>query len=205
MPPEVKLGWERMDVREQATSDDRLLDGEDPGTKDPEVVRRWIAVYAELIAFKQDLISRIELEHRAADPAAKPEVSLDLDLVKREKARLEGRLSFWRSRQLLLGDVMDEGGGASQRAFGDSALRLSRREAQLLAFFTRNAEMRFAANALATLAWHDHALSAAQVRNYVSRLRSKLQLVEAPCRIETVEGGGYRLVWSRTNDRPKSD
>jgi hypothetical protein len=113
MPPGVKLGPERMEVREQATSDDRLLDGEDPGTRDPEVVRRWTAVYAELIAFKQDLISRIELEHRAADPAAKAEVSLDLDLVKREKARLEGRLSFWRSRQLLLGDVMDEGGGLS--------------------------------------------------------------------------------------------
>ena len=133
-----QAGPERMEVREQATSDDRLLDGEDPGTRDPEVVRRWTAVYAELIAFKQDLISRIELEHRAADPAAKAEVSLDLDLVKREKARLEGRLSFWRSRQLLLGDVMDEGGGFSQRALGDSALQLSRREAQLLASFTRN-------------------------------------------------------------------
>jgi len=44
-----------------------------------------------------------------------------------------------RSRQLLLlGDVMDEGGGFSQRALGDSALQLSRREAQLLASFTRN-------------------------------------------------------------------
>lgn len=107
-----QAGPERMEVREQATSDDRLLDREDPGTRDPEVVRRWTAVYAELIAFKQDLISRIELEHRAADPAAKAEVSLDLDLVKREKARLEGRLSFWRFRQLLLGDVMDEGGGS---------------------------------------------------------------------------------------------
>ena len=63
-----------MEVREQATSDDRLLDGEDPGTGDPGVVRRWTAVYAELIAFKQDLISRIELEHRAAAPHASTQI-----------------------------------------------------------------------------------------------------------------------------------
>lgn len=60
-------------------------------------------------------------------------------------------MGFWRSRQLLLGDVLDEGGAASQPAIGDSALRLSRREAQLLAFFTRNPQTRFAANALAII------------------------------------------------------
>jgi len=204
VPPEGKLGWERMDVKAQA-SDDRLLDGEDPGTKDPEVAGRWTAVYAELLAFKHDLLSRIEIEHQAADPAAKGEISLDLDLVKHQIARLEHRLTFWRSRQLVLGDVLDGEGPASQRALGERALRLSRREAQLLTFFTRNPDTRFAASALATLAWHDHALSAAQVRNYVSRLRAKLQLVDATCHIETVEGSGYRLTWGRTDDGSESD
>jgi DNA-binding response OmpR family regulator len=171
-----------------------LLAGEDPGTNDPEAVRRWTSIYTELIAFKTDLVSRIEAERGRLGPAPRAEISRDLEMVSQEKARLEARLAFWRVRQLRLGESLD-GKELLHLVFGDKDLRLSRREAQLLGFLASNTDTRFAAQVLATRAWHDHALSAAQVRNYVSRLRQKLQQADAPCRIETVGGNGYSLTW----------
>lgn len=171
-----------------------LLAGEDPGTNDPEAVRRWTSIYTDLIAFKTDLVSRIEAERGRLDPAAREEISRDLEMVSQEKARLEARLAFWRVRQLRLGESLD-GKELLHLVFGDKDLRLSRREAQMLGFLASNTNTRFAAQVLATRAWHDHALSAAQVRNYVSRLRQKLQQADAPCRIETVGGNGYSLTW----------
>jgi DNA-binding response OmpR family regulator len=172
----------------------RLLEGEDPETTDLEAIRRWASIYAELLAFKHDLAARMRAEHERLPEAAKNEVSLDLELIERQMDRLKRRLGFWRSRQLRMGGML-ESPASLDLAFGEKSVRLSRREAQLFSFLSRNAEKGVATAVLAAAAWHDSALSAAQVRNYVSRLRQKLDFVGAPCRIETLDGRGYRLAW----------
>jgi DNA-binding response OmpR family regulator len=176
-----------------ALDDSRLLEGEDPSTDDPEAVGRWAAIYAELVAFKRDVASRIQAEHDRVSPPARIEVSRDLELVERESERLQRRLSFWRGRQLRLGTLPGRNG--LELGFGDRSVRLSRREAELLSFLARNPDRVFASSALAARAWHDSTLRGAQVRNYISRLRQKLEFVAAPCRIDTVEGG-YRVTWT---------
>jgi DNA-binding response OmpR family regulator len=187
-------GEERATTAAGAAVDDRrLLEGEDPSTDDPEAVGRWAAIYAELLAFKRDVASRIRAEHDRVSPPARVEVLRDLQLVERESERLQRRLSFWRGRHLRLGILPGRNG--LELGFGDRSVQLSRREAELLAFLARNPGRVFGSAALATRAWHDSTLRAAQVRNYVSRLRQKLELVAAPCRIDTVKGG-YRVTWT---------
>jgi DNA-binding response OmpR family regulator len=176
-----------------AVDDSRLLEGEDPSTDDPEAVGRWAAIYAELLAFKRDVAFRIRAEHDRVSPPAKVEVLRDLQLIERQSERLQRRLSFWRGRQLRLGTLPGRNG--LELGFGGRSVRLSRREAELLAFLARHPDRVFGSAALAAQAWHDSTLRAAQVRNYVSRLRQKLEFVAAPCRIDTVEGG-YRVTWT---------
>ena len=175
--------------------DSRLLEGEDPETTDLEAVRRWAAIYAELLAFKRDLADRMRAEQERLPAVAKPEVSMDLKLVEREMERLKRRLVFWRARHLRMSGMWDAL-GTLDLAFEERSVRLSRREAQLFSFLARNPDRGFGTPALAAGAWHDSALSSAQVRNYVSRLRQKLDFVGAPCRIETLDGRGYRLTWT---------
>jgi hypothetical protein len=188
-----------VNAEEQGVEGTDLLEGEDPHTTDPEAVRRWTSIYTDLIALQTDLVSRIAGERGPIDPAAGVEISRDLEMVGREKGRLEARLAFWRVRQLRLGEFLD-GTELPHLVFGGGALRLSRREGQLLGFLASNPNTRFAAQVLASRAWHDHALSAAQVRNYVSRLRQKLREAGAPCHIVTVGGNGYSLIWTRPDE-----
>jgi hypothetical protein len=178
-----------------AVDDSRLLEGEDPSTEDPEAARRWVAIYSELQVFKRDVASRMRAKHEELPGPARVEVMRDLQLVESQMARLQRRLSFWRARQLRLGGIPPEHNGL-ELGFGETSVRLSRREAQLLSFLAQNPGRIFSSKALATRAWHDPTLSAAQVRNYLSRVRHKLQFVLAPCRIETVDRRGYCLEWT---------
>ena len=173
----------------------RLLEGEDPESTDPEAARRWVGVYSELLAFKQEVASRTRAELERLPAAGKREIEFDLALVERQTSRLESRLSFWRQRQLDQRGLLD-GDEQPRLSVGGRTSRISRRERQLLAFLVANPEKPFRASALAARAWRDPGLSPAQVRTYVSRLREKLVKVEAPCRIEASPGSGYRLTWS---------
>ena len=180
-----------------AAAEPRLLEGEDPETDDPEAARSWVVVYSELYGFKRDLEARMEGALGRMAAPARTEISADLAVVRAQLGRLESRLAFWRERQLLLAGLLQHT-GEPRLSFGGRTLRMSRREAQLLSFLARNSETAFRATALAARAWRDPALSAAQVRNYVSRLRHKLDAVQAPCRIEAADGSGYRLSWTST-------
>jgi DNA-binding response OmpR family regulator len=184
-----------VEAEARAAAEPRLLEGEDPDTDDPEAARSWVVIYAELSGFKRDLAARMERALETMAPPARSEIAADLALVRAQLARLEDRLAFWRERQLVLAGLL-QNPEEPQLSFGGRTLRMSRREAQLLSFLARNPDASFTAPALAARAWRDPALSAAQVRNYVSRLRQKLDAVQAPCRIEAADGSGYRLTWT---------
>ena len=77
---------------------DRLLDGEDPGTTNRTEAVHWLWVYAELLGFKRDVVDEAETKGSSLPPAALEEVSTDMKLLEAERQRLERRYKFWRSR-----------------------------------------------------------------------------------------------------------
>lgn len=82
---------------------DRLLPGEDPGTKDLEDVELWLQVYREMIGVKQDLITRLDGHLRGLSEPAQAELnSIDNTLMKEQVARFQRRLEFWQSRRAEL-------------------------------------------------------------------------------------------------------
>lgn len=76
---------------------------------------------------------------------------------------------------------------------GNSAISLTRREWQLLAFFLATPNQFFAASEVASQAWGPEA-SSEQFRSYVTRLRQKLSPFKPYCALVTEKGKGYCLV-----------
>ena len=77
---------------------DRLLEGEDPDTTDPEEAERWLAAYGELLGFKHDVVGQAESSAEGLPERAMPEAEADLTLLRSERERLQRRYDFWRKR-----------------------------------------------------------------------------------------------------------
>ncbi len=84
-----------------AVDPDRLLDGEDPKTRYVEDAAHWIAVYAELLLFKERLVDAAgEAMRTMTEAHARDEVGkTDLIVLTSERDRLRRRLDFWKERQ----------------------------------------------------------------------------------------------------------
>ena len=82
---------------------DRLLDREDPSTTEPEEAAHWLAVYQELLAFKEQVLAATESGVQALPATALSEAEIDLTLLKSERKRLHERYLFWRGRAVALG------------------------------------------------------------------------------------------------------
>lgn len=82
----------------------RLLDREDPATTDPEEAHHWLAVYQELLAFKDQVLAATEGGVQGLPESALSEVELDLTLLKAERDRLHERHVFWQERAAALGN-----------------------------------------------------------------------------------------------------
>src|SRR5439155_508820 len=82
----------------------RLLDGEDPLTRQPEDARHWVLVYEQLFHLKSELLARTRARIGTMLPAAQKELKqTDLALMLRDSERLYERLQFWQVRAELLG------------------------------------------------------------------------------------------------------
>jgi hypothetical protein len=90
---EAQAGLER-----QEADRERLLAGEDPDSPYPEDASHWTSVYAELVAFKNDLLERLSQDRKVLSEAAMTELERDENLLRLELARLKLRLSFWQTR-----------------------------------------------------------------------------------------------------------
>jgi hypothetical protein len=89
------------DVREaveRIVDPDRLLEGEDPDTTDPEEAERWVAAYAELLGFKHEVVDQAEASAEGLTDRSRPEAETDLALLRSERERLRRRYEFWRKR-----------------------------------------------------------------------------------------------------------
>src|SRR5438128_1745778 len=79
---------------------DRLLPGEDPDRADSTDAERWVDVYAELLTFKQGMLTQTSehLGQMQHDEARLEVERTDAVQMRAEAERLAGRLGFWRRR-----------------------------------------------------------------------------------------------------------
>jgi hypothetical protein len=91
-------GYQR--AAEEAADLERLLDGEDPKTKQLDDAVHWRRVYQELLDFKRELLKSTYQGMAGMDlDDARSEVRRTDQLVlEAESQRFERRLSFWKKR-----------------------------------------------------------------------------------------------------------
>lgn len=77
---------------------DRLLPGEEPNTRYLDDARHWRSVYAELLHFKDQLVTAARRAGENLRRPARHEVSDDLRLLEAERTRLRSRYEFWKRR-----------------------------------------------------------------------------------------------------------
>ena len=151
--------------------------GEDLRTNSAAEVASWISIYEELATVVRSVLVRKSGQDDAED-------------LRRDLSWIEERLARWRDRHAeLVGVVIDR--KAHTVTYGGKALRLTRREAELLDFMLRHPGRPFTTRTLATLAWQNSRLSDAQVRTYMMRLRNRLRDVGLEHMITVVRNQGY--------------
>jgi len=178
---------------------DRLLEGENPTSMFKQDARHWIAVYRQMISFKDQLLGRMRVQVRTLSPAARQEVIVnDVSVVELQLNRYQRRIEFWYARQWELeGLSVDE----KTRTIGyrQHAIHLTKREFQLFARLADRSPAYTSAEQLLSDAWRDPGLPQETVRTYIVRLRRKLAELDAPVQIANRSRRGYSLVF---DDRP---
>jgi DNA-binding response OmpR family regulator len=183
-------------LRSLATGQDRLLEGEDPQTVEAADARHWITVYREMIAFKEDLLARMESGLGRLPKSARSDViENDLGLISGQLERYRRRLDFWYVRHWELeGLVIDDENRSV--AYRDRSVTLTRRELQLFTHLAARSPSFVSARRLLVEAWHDGQLPEESLRTYVVRLRAKLDRLEAGVAIVNRPRSGYSLVFT---------
>lgn len=170
-----------------------LLDWEDPATTDPADAHHWIRIYDELIQFKLHLIERARDGCERMSPAARPGALGEVAVLEDQLRRLEGRRAFWVARQAELRGVhMDP--GSRTLSYGGNQVTLTGREFEVITTLLRNAGRAVPARRLLVEAWGDAALTAEQLRLYISRLRVKLADIDG-LEIAHQRQRGYSLMF----------
>jgi hypothetical protein len=89
---------EPLDFTKRIIDFNRLLEGENRDSYDPDDVRHWRAVYTDLVSFKEELLRQTR-EHIERVPETKKELAgADIPFLEAEKQRLRRGLEFWESR-----------------------------------------------------------------------------------------------------------
>jgi len=179
---------------------ERLLEGEDPSTMHRQDARHWIAVYRQMISFKDELLRRIRAQVRTLPAAGRRDViDNDVSILELQLSRYQRRIEFWYARQWELEGLSID---AATRTIGyrESSIHLTRREYQLFARIAERSPGHTNAEQLLSEAWHDSGLPQETVRTYIVRLRRKLAELGAPVHIANQSRKGYSLVF---DDRPQ--
>lgn len=177
------------------TPRDRLLEGEDPRTGFPQDARHWIAVYREMIEFKEGLLGRIRTLLSTLPPVARQDVmESDVAMLEDQLQRYHRRLEFWYSRQWNLEGLRidDESRTITYR---DKSVNLTKRELQLLVMLVSRSPSFVSPNQLLVQAWHDARLPEETLRTYIGRVRTKLGTLGVAAEIQNRPRHGYALVF----------
>ncbi len=174
---------------------ERLLEGEDPASIYKQDARHWIAVYRQMIAFKEELLARMRATARTLPASGRQDVmENDVAVIEQQLMRYQRRIEFWFGRQWELeGLSIDE--PARTVGYRDRSIHLTRREYQLFHQLAERSPAHTTAAQLLTDAWHDSRLPEETVRTYIVRIRRKLAELGAPAQIANRPGHGYSLVF----------
>ncbi len=84
----------------RASDPGRLLPGENPDSTHPDDAEHWIAVYGELLAYKDRLlaVTQATLSQMPEEPARREVAETDRALITVERERFARRLGFWSRR-----------------------------------------------------------------------------------------------------------
>jgi DNA-binding response OmpR family regulator len=129
---------------------------------------------------------RAERQQRA--PAARQELAA----LDGEVEWLQQRASLWRRRELQSSGLFFDPVSGTM-AYRSRAVGLSRLEVALLRVLLEQAGRPIHASQLIRIAWERDVRTEAQLRNYIVRLRAKLETLGVPASIVTLRGRGYRL------------
>lgn len=179
---------------------DRLLEGEDPRTAFAQDARHWIAVYREMIGFKEDLLSRIRTLLTNLPAAARHDVmENDVAMLEDQLLRYRRRLEFWYARQWSLEglDIDEETRAVTYR---EKSVNLTRREFQLFMLLLARSPAYVSASQLLVQAWHDSRLPEETLRTYIGRVRGKLHDLGVAAEVQNRPRRGYALIF---RDRPR--
>jgi DNA-binding response OmpR family regulator len=180
----------------RSTRPDRLLDGEDPKTEFAQDARHWIAVYREMIAFKEGLLKRVQSQLARLSRSSRRDLSdNEVAVITSQLDRYRRRLEFWFARHWELeGLHIDE----ETRSVGyrDRSVTLTKRELQLLVHLAGNSPAYVSSRRLLMDAWHDGQLPEESLRTYIVRLRNKLGTLEAGVAVLNRPRRGYALLFA---------
>jgi DNA-binding response OmpR family regulator len=152
-----------------------------------------MAVYSDLIRFKNGLLDRVRRELPKLHPNAQLAAAADLAIIEKQMEGYQQRLELWAQRLWELhGLALDPEQSTIQ--YGGREVRLTGREFQLLQFLLDRPQRSFTALQLASRAWSDPGLSPDEIRNYVRRLRKLLSDLEVPADLINRPGRGYSVV-----------
>jgi DNA-binding winged helix-turn-helix (wHTH) protein len=162
--------------------------GEDSQSVD---VSRLAAIYEHMRDYKMALRERARW---------RMERQQQLSALRRELAALDGevewlqqRASLWRRRELQSSGLFFDPVSGTM-AYRGRAVGLSRLEVALLRVLLEQAGRPIHSTQLIRVAWNRDVSTEAQLRNYIARLRIKLETLRVPASIVTLRGRGYRLV-----------
>jgi DNA-binding winged helix-turn-helix (wHTH) protein len=191
------------------------LAGEDAHDATTEDAAHWIAVYSELLSFKAELLDITARRRVTMSKDARGEAEADEEVIGAQADKYTRRLREWRAH--VDGAAVNSGPPALSlfvegrpRTFGHLLIdpwkrtvvngglpqRLTSTEWQLLRTFLEHPGETRSRAQLAAGVWADEFEPPyGKVEVYVSRLRRKLEsAAEGKSLIETVRGGGYRLI-----------
>jgi DNA-binding winged helix-turn-helix (wHTH) protein len=156
----------------------------------PVDVSRLAAIYEHMRDYKMALRERARWRvDRQQHPAA---LRRELAALDGEVEWLQQRASLWRRRELQSSGLFFDAVSGTM-AYRGRAVGLSRLEVALMRVLLDQAGRPIHASQLIRVAWDRDVSTEAQLRNYIARLRTKLETLRVPASIVTLRGRGYRL------------
>lgn len=93
----------RSDLSRTAGELDRALPHEDLESPYIEDAVHWLAVYEEMIAFKDEMLRLLRIKQNRVDPAFSNELlTVDIPFLEGERLRMERRRAAWKERHARL-------------------------------------------------------------------------------------------------------
>ena len=184
-----------MTIPHVALAYEGLLEGEDPETDYAQDARHWVAIYKELIAFRSNVLARVQSQVRRLPASSRAEaLAADAPLIEAQLDRYRRRLEFWYEKQWALEGLVVDQASRTVVHRGRSVM-LTRREYQLFMSLASRPSIHTRSSQLLVEAWHDAGLPEETLRTYIVRLRVKLAELGIPVRIDNKPRQGYALVF----------